>query len=414
MSLAPFLRENARWLIGGFALMFFSSVGQTFFIALFAGEIRGEYALSHGEFGFLYMMATLASAISLVKLGRLVDVWPTARVATLVTACLAIACLLMGVAGNTFVLLVALYLLRLFGQGMMSHTAMTAMGRWFAAGRGRAVSITTTGHQLGEGVLPLLVALALTVFSWRSLWLVAALVLVIVALPLIRHTLAVPRQPSAADTRRNEAGRQWTRAEVLRDRPFWIVITGVLAPAFIGTSVFFHQVHLAVLKGWTITTVAASFSAMSLATITVTLLTGRLIDRFDARRLLPLFLLPLGLACLVLSRAEHAVSMYLFMALLGVSYGMSSAVFGAIWPELYGTRHLGAIRSVVFACMVFASALGPGLTGWLIDAGTGFEQQLACMALWCLGAVIALFSSRHALTRRAKMTPDQALSAIRR
>lgn len=411
MSLAPFLRENLRWLVGGFALTFFSSVGQTFFIALFAGEIRDEHGLSHGEFGFFYMLATLCSAISLVRLGRIVDVWPTVRVATLVICCLALACVLMALADGAVTLLLALYLLRLFGQGMMTHTAITAMGRWFVAGRGRAVAITTTGHQLGEGLLPLLMALALGGLGWRVLWVVSALMLLVFALPLVRGTLSLPRQPSAEDVSRDEAGRQWTRAEVLRDGPFWVVISGVLAPAFIGTSVFFHQVHLAELKGWTLTTMAASFSAMSLATITVTLLTGRLIDRRNARRLLPLFLLPLGLGCLVLSGAEQAGTMYVFMTLLGVSYGMSSAVFGAIWPELYGTRHLGAIRSVVFASMVFASALGPGLTGWLIDTGIGFEQQLHFMALWCLGAMFALLSQRQALSARAAMTPGQTLVA---
>ena len=63
MSYLNFLRENARWLAGGFLLTLFSSFGQTFFISLSAGEIRAEYGLSHGTFGTLYMVATLASVI---------------------------------------------------------------------------------------------------------------------------------------------------------------------------------------------------------------------------------------------------------------------------------------------------------------------------------------------------------------
>ena len=401
MSPTPFLRANARWLAGAFALTFFSSVGQTFFIALFAGEIRAAHDLSHGGFGLLYMVATLASALTLVALGRVVDVHSTVRVASGVIVALAGAALLMAAASTVPLLLLALYLLRLFGQGMMSHTAMTAMGRWFVAGRGRAVSITGTGHQLGEGVLPLAVVAALPALpSWRVAWIAAAVLLVVVALPLVRATLAVPRVPSATDTARSEAGRHWTRGEVVRDGAFWIVVAGVVAPSFIGTSVFFHQVHIGELKGWSGTLVAGSFAVLSVTTVVVALATGRLIDRFGARRLLPGFLLPLAAGCIVLAARDHAVTMPLFMFLLGLSYGMSSSVFGAIWPELYGTRHLGAVRSVVFAAMVFASALGPGLTGWLIDRGVGFETQLLAMSLWCAFALVALTLVTRRLGRR--------------
>ena len=402
MSPTPFLRANARWLAGAFSLTCFSSVGQTFFIALFAGEIRTAHGLSHGGFGLLYMVATLASALTLVALGRIVDVWPTERVATGVILALAAAALLMAAATSVPALLLALYLLRLFGQGMMSHTAMTAMGRWFVAGRGRAVSITTTGHQFGEGLLPIAVASVLPLLpSWRALWVAAAAVLLAVALPIARRTLAVPRVPSAADTAETARGRQWTRREVLRDAPFWVVVAGVVAPSFIGTSVFFHQVHLGEIKGWSGTVVAGSFAVLSLTTVVVALATGQAIDRIGARRLLPAFLVPLALGCIVLGTREHPMTMPTFMFLLGLSYGMSSSVFGAIWPELYGTRHLGAIRSVVFAAMVFGSAIGPGLTGLLIDRGVGFERQLLAMSLWCAFALVAMTLVSRRLGRRA-------------
>jgi len=48
-------------------------------------------------------------------------------------------------------LVIAIYLLRLAGQGMMSHTAMTAMGRWFVAERGRAVAVTSGVARTANG-----------------------------------------------------------------------------------------------------------------------------------------------------------------------------------------------------------------------------------------------------------------------
>ncbi len=51
MRYLDFLAVNRRFLAFGFATAFFSAFGQTFFIAVFGGELRAEFALSHGEFG---------------------------------------------------------------------------------------------------------------------------------------------------------------------------------------------------------------------------------------------------------------------------------------------------------------------------------------------------------------------------
>jgi len=142
-----FYRENARWLAGGFLLAMFSGFGQTFFISIWGNEIRDTFDLTHGGFGLVYMLATLASALSLPFVGRLVDVTSVATSSIVVISLLAIACLLMGSVTSVPLLVVTIYLLRLFGQGMMTQTAMTAMGRWYVTNRGKAVSFSSIGHQ---------------------------------------------------------------------------------------------------------------------------------------------------------------------------------------------------------------------------------------------------------------------------
>lgn len=400
MTFRTFFKENLRWLAGGVLLTFFSSVGQTFFIASFAGQIRAEFSLSHGGFGLIYMLATLGSAATLVVIGPVVDRYRVAHVALAVIASLAVATLVMASASTVVMLLIAIYLLRLSGQGMMSHVAMTAMGRWYAAERGRAVSVATTGHQLGEGLLPFAVVFMLAIGHWRHAWVAAAIFLLLIAMPLAWLLLSVPRRPAGAKQPVMEIGVQWTRRQALSDYPFWIVCSGVLAPSFIGTSVFFHQVHLGALKSIAPEAIALSFTILSITTVTVGLITGHLVDRFSARRMLPFFLLPLSMGCIVLSYGQHSLTMIAFMFLLGMSYGVSNAVFGAIWPEVYGIRHLGAIRAVTSAAMVFASALGPGLTGWLIDIGVPFAQQLLFMSVYCLLTMFALFMAVRKLDLR--------------
>lgn len=378
-------------------MTFFASFGQTFFIAMFASGYRTEFGLSHGEFGSVYMLGTLASAITLVFLGKVVDFYSVRIVSCLVIVALAVACALMASAQSVPGLIFAIYCLRLAGQGMMTHTAITAMGRWFVAERGRAVSVTSAGHQLGEAIFPFIVIGLLASIDWRLMWWACSVALLLVALPLIRLCFTLDRTPSGAAKEQSETGRQWTRAEAIRDPWFWLATCGVLAPGFIGTSVWFHQVHLLELKQWDSGVLVAGFAMMSLVSVATSLLTGQMIDRISAHQLLPLVLVPLIVGCFLLSVAQQGYLLLVFMLLLGICYGFYGAIFGAIWSEVYGTRHLGAIRSVVFACMVLASAVGPGITGWLIDYGVGFEQQLLFMSGISFIGVIVLVPTANRL-----------------
>ena len=401
MSFLAFLRDNMRWLAGGFLLTFFSSFGQTFFIALSAGSIRSEFGLSHGGFGTLYMLATLASALTLSQFGKIVDHLSVARVTLIIVPALAAATIGMALVSNLVMLVIVIFGLRLFGQGMMTHNAITAIGRWYVAQRGRAVSVVTVGHQAGEAVLPILYVSIVASVGWRNTWLLAASVLFVVALPLIFALMRVERTPRAMDgPEPRSAVRSWTRQEVLRDPVFWLILAGVLAPAFIGTTIFFHQVYLVELRGWTVEAFAGSYALMALLTVCFALIGGLLIDRFSAVALLPAFLVPLALACFVLAFARQEWGIYVFMAFVGSSYGLSSTLFGAVWPEVYGTRHLGSIRAIVVAMMVFGTALGPGVTGFLIDMRVPYPMQILTMGVYCLAAsLLMVLASRRVLSR---------------
>ncbi|KAA3634372.1 MAG: MFS transporter [Proteobacteria bacterium] len=406
MTFLIFFKNNVRWLLGGFLLTLFSSFGQTFFISLSAGDIRAEFGLSRGDFGALYMVATLASALTLPKLGRIVDHLSVPTTIAIVSPMLALSAFSMSRAEHVAVLAVTIYALRLFGQGMMTHIAMTAMGRWFSAQRGRAVSIATIGHQAGEAVFPFLFVSVVVVIGWRATWLLAAMVMAGVALPAIWLLMREERTPRSGDRAAEGARvRDWTRDEVLRDPLFYLALLGVLAPPFIGTTIFFHQVYLVELRGWSLEVFATSFAVMSTMTLVCALLAGALVDRFSAVTLLPGFLVPLGLACFSLAAFEGQWSAFAFMALLGVSYGFSSILFGSVWPEIYGVRHLGAIRSVIMATMVFATALGPGVTGQLIDMGVDYPLQIAGMGAYCLVASLIMRKVSRVAARRRFSPP---------
>ena len=414
MGLIAFARANARWIGGAFLLTLFSSFGQTFFIGRSNAELRGLFGLTDGEFGLLYMTATLASAATLPFLGRTLDHYRGYQVARLVIPALAASCLLLPFAPNVAVLGLALFGLSLFGQGMMSHVALTETGRWFAASRGRATSLVVPGFQAGEAVFPFAFFLVAGTLGWRYAWVGAAVLLVVVVLPVATRLLSVERTPEGRAEGPGGAPRDWTRGEVLRDPVFYALLVGVLAPPFIGTTVFFHQDYLTMLRGYPDHAFPAAFPLMAVTTVTFALVCGGLVDRYGAVRLLPFFLIPLCVASLAVAGLDQAWGVYAFMVLFGVSYGFTSTLLGALWPEVYGTKNLGGIRAVVVAAMVFSTAAGPGITGLLIDRGVGLPTQMLGMAAWAAGGALVLAAaSRRLAARRGWVGTGGAVTPLR-
>lgn len=385
-SFRQFLGRHGRWVAVGYLLALASSFGQTFFIGVFAEHFRAAFDLSFSAFGGLYMTATLLSAATLVFLGPLADRWPPRRLALALLGAFSLVCLAAASVSSALMLGAAIYGLRLCGQGMLSHLSQTVIARWFTASRGRALGIAAFGYPTGEAIAPILGATAIALIGWRETWAVAAGILALGFAPLLWILLRdapeiVERRasPAAASGR---GGREWSRAEALRDPVFWALAPSILSPGFMITVVFFLPNHIAEIKEWAVTDVTATYPVFAVVSVLAAALVGPLIDRTSARACLPYYLLPMmgGLALLSVISAPEAL--FPAMGLLGLSAGAAATVHGAIWAEIYGARHLGAIKALGHAAMVLSSALGPGLVGVALDAGIGFERFCLLMAAY--------------------------------
>ncbi|QBX34931.1 MFS transporter [Paracoccus liaowanqingii] len=286
---------------------------------------------------------------------------------------------------------IVLFGLRFCGQGMFSHIAMTAMGRWFEARRGQAVSITNLGHPAGEIVVPLLVVLLIGAVGWQATWLVVAAVLLLVVAPLLAILLSEGRDPvlhAARVERPGLQGRQWRRRDAAGHWLLPALLPVLLTPGFIATVIFFHQAHVAQVKGWTLTQMAPGYTAFGVTTILAAFGAGWAADRFGALRLLPLLVLPMGIGVTLIGPAEGVAGWYVALAVVGITQGMAGSLWGVLFPVLYGTAHLGAIRSLATTIMVISTAIGPGITGLLIDAGVDFPTQCLFLGAWCALMVV--------------------------
>ncbi|NDR57542.1 MFS transporter [Aliiruegeria sabulilitoris] len=403
-GLLGFLRDNAGWLGAGFLLTLTSSFGQTFLISVFAGEIRAAYSLSHGDWGAIYALGTLASAVTMLWAGTLADRFRVRDLALIVLPILAAACLAMAAVPGAWALPFVVFALRLAGQGMTFHIAIVAMGRWFDANRGKALSVATLGVTIGQALLPLGFVAMLPVFGWRALWVLAG-VLVLAVVPVLMGLLRQERIPSESAQSQSSTGmegRHWRRSEMLRHWLFWAMVPLLLGPPAFTTALFFLQVHVAEIKGLSHLSFVALFPVFTGCATVMMFTSGIMLDRLGTARLLPFLAVPMALGFLVLGFSNGLLGAALGMALLGMTTGGISTLQSAFWAEFYGTRNLGAIKSVAAAIMVFGSAVGPVVSGYLIDTGIGFERQMVLIGgyffVTAIIVTLAMRRIRHALS----------------
>ena len=391
-----FARANPRFLGFGFLLAFLSSAGQTYFIGVFGSEIQLEFGLDTGSWGRIYMFGTLASALMLNWTGPLIDRLDLRVFSGLCLIGLTAACLIMGSVTIPLMLIVAIFMLRHFGQGLTSHASITSMARYHDADRGKAIAIAAIGFSFGEALLPVAGLYAAHILGWRQTFYIAGgviLVSLLLAQWLLKgHSLRHADHRAGLDRDESKATNRssYTRRQVLGELRFYFILPAFISPALIGTALFFFPAEIAKAKDWSSLWLTANYWLYSIAAVISTVYSGLLIDRFSARRVVPYFLLPFAFGLVMLNLSDHVFVVWPYMMLMGVSMGIYFTGLSALWAELYGAKNLGAIKSMTNAVMVFSSALGPALMGTMLQWGFSFTAVCAVFISMCVLASVSL------------------------
>ena len=385
---------SLKVIIFGFIFTFFSSFGQSFFLGLFNSSIRDALSITHGQFGSIYASATLLSSIFLIWIGKKIDDVNILKFASYVIIFLSSSCFIFSKISSVIFLFIGIFLMRLAGQGLSSHTATTTISRFFEKNRGRALSTGWLGLSLAEFIMPVLIVFLLTFIEWRDIW-VSISILVILILPiatflLVREVKLDTREESKVEENNKEI-KQWKRIEVLKDYRFYIICMTMLAMPWIATGSFVYQSFISSSKEWGPYVIAQSFMAYSILSVITLFISGFLIDKFSSRKLLIYMNIPLFFGTIVLYYFNAPLFSFIFFGLLGVTNGLANVLGSSTWAEIYGVKFIGTIKALTTALMVFSTAFGTALFGFLIDIGFSIEQIAVVSGIYIFASIILLY-----------------------
>jgi len=392
---------SLKVIIFGFIFTFFSSFGQSFFLGLFNSSIRETLSITHGQFGSIYASATLLSSFLLIWVGKKIDDINIFRFAFYVTLLLSFSCFFFSMISSIAFLFIAVFLMRFSGQGLMSHTATTTIARYFTISRGKALSAGWFGLSTAEFILPVLIVYLLTITAWQNIW-ISISILTLIILPIASFYLV---KKLDFDTRELESSndseikeiKQWKRIEVIKDYRFYIVCLNMLAMPWIATGVFVYQSFITEAKDWGSFVIAQSFMIYSILSVVTLLGSGFLIDKFTSRKLLIFMNIPLLISTLVLFYFDNPITSFIFLGLIGISNGLANVLGSSTWAEIYGVKYIGSIKALTTALMVFSTAFGTALFGFLIDRGFSIEQIAIVSFIYISISLVLLFFVRNKL-----------------
>ena len=384
----------------GFIFTFFSSFGQSYFLGLFNSSIREALSISQGQFGSIYASATLLSGFVLIWVGKKIDEINIFKFAFFAIILLSFSCFFFSKISSITILFIAIFLMRFSGQGMLSHTATTTISRYFTKSRGKALSTSWFGLSTAEYILPVLIIYLLTVYDWRNIWTYIS-ILIILILPIASFILLknLNFESREQDNRNsnNLTIKNWKRKEVLKDYRFYILCANMLAMPWIATGTFVYQSFILTSKGWGPYVIAQSFMVYSALSVVTLFIAGFLIDKFTSRKVLIYMNIPLLLSVFVIINFNHPLTSFVFLGLIGVSNGLANVLGSSTWAEIYGVKHIGSIKALTTALMVFATAFGTALFGILIDKGFSIEQIAMISGVYIFTALMMLFFIRTRL-----------------
>ncbi len=375
VNYANLLRQNGGLLAITFLAVFTGNLGQSFFIGLFQADISEQLQISTAQFGSIYSIITLISGFLVMHFGAKID-WISPRsYALAILLSLLLGLLLLTTSNGWIYALLGLALVRVCGQGMMTHFGNTVAGREFNQNRGRALGINALAMPSGEVILPPLTGMLLIWLSWQQVWWVITLILIALWVVLFLK-VDWPQSPHKHAKAAKQASNNFKPS---RDKQFWLLIPMLIVLPSTLTGIFVYQSQLTQHLNASPSSYILALTAMGIIRFPIALLGGRWIDDIGVSKIARSYLAPYAIALLLSALLSGDSAIWILMIGAGISMSMSSTVADSLLVELWGKERLGRVRALRAALLVFSTGIAPALFGFLLDADISFRTLLLGM-----------------------------------
>jgi MFS family permease len=275
--------------------------------------------------------------------------------------------------------------------GMITNT----LGLWFDHKRGMAISLALNGASFGGIIgVPLLVG-AIGAFGFSGALLTAAIVMVVLMVPVILVFVGQPPLRTATLTAGAEApSSRRIRAQAFRDIAF-------LSLSIAFALVLFAQVGFIVhLIAFLDPVIGRSGAAAAVALLTAMAVAGRLlfstvIDRLNQRLASAISFASQAVALAIIINAHNQIVLIAACGLFGFSVGNLVTLPSLIVQREFDSRSFGVLVSLLTAINQVTYAFGPGVIGLLRDISGSYALPLyGCIGLELLAAMLIMVRGR--------------------
>ena len=338
--------------------------GRTYGLGLIKEPMRADLGIGDLAFNVMNFWAVILGAVVVWPVGWLIDRLGTRIVLVVVSLALGISVHFMSRSTNEVELFATLTLVRGLGQGALSIVAIALVGKWFRKRAGLAMGVFTVLLSVGFVVPIVAVGEAVKSSGWRAAWDGIALVLLLGLVPLgllfarsTPESYGVTPDDPAADT---GSAEPMTVFAALRTPAFWVYTAAATLFNLTFSALTLDNVLLLTEHGLD----GAKANDMILGVLMVSglpanLIAGSLAQSRPMGRLLAVGVAILAASLLFFPYVGSLAAATGYATLLGVSGGVITVIYFAVYGHTFGRLHLGRIQAAVQILTVFASAIGP-------------------------------------------------------
>jgi MFS family permease len=373
--------------------------GRTQGLGLITESLLADFQLDRVTYAQLNLWATIIGSAGALGVGRLIDRAGSRMALTLVASLLGLVCAGMSMTFSFAVLAVTVTLTRALGQSALSVVSLAMVGHWFARRLNTAMAVYSIVLSIGFMAAFPAVGAIVQRAGWRSAWLSIGLALLLALAPI--GWLVVRRGPNdAVEQIPGTDGYEWTAA--IRTPAFWVFAIGAALYGLVASGIGLFNESILAERGFGPNVYYNTLAVTALTALAGNFAGGWLADRLALGRLMALALAVLAAGLIVLPHLTSLGHAIAWASLMGLGGGLVMVLFFSVWPRVFGRRHLGRIQGIAQALTVLASAVGPILLAWCVDATGSYTAMFRVLA--AVVAIAALASALTPMPRQAVWT----------